>query len=61
MTTHYDCGGELIENQKQEYVCQQCGATIRASVVSRQAHFERVAESDGPLQEIAKAALEGVK
>jgi len=59
MTTHYDCGGELREQQKQEYVCQQCGATVRASVIRRQENFERVAESDGPLQEIAQVALEG--
>jgi DNA-directed RNA polymerase subunit RPC12/RpoP len=58
MPKHYNCGGRLEENGR-EYVCQSCGSTVRTSVIERQAHFERVADSDGPLQEIAQAALEG--
>jgi len=59
--THYNCGGQLKAKEYQnEWRCQRCEATVRDSVVSRQARFKRVAAGDGPLSDIAKAALEGV-
>lgn len=58
MPEHYDCGGELRQDGR-EYVCQSCGATVRASVIDRHDSFRRVAQSGGPLQEIAECALEG--
>jgi tRNA(Ile2) C34 agmatinyltransferase TiaS len=56
------CDGRLeAAEYAQEYTCARCGRTIRESVVSRMERFERVAEGDGPLAEIAAAALEGEK
>lgn len=60
MTEHYDCGGELVAQSEGAYACQQCGATVRASVVTRSTRFKRVAESNGPASEIATEALHGV-
>jgi len=45
----------------QDYKCTNCGRTIRESVCKRMGSFKRVAQSDGPLAEIAQAALEGQK
>lgn len=54
------CGGRLREtSDPQEYECQNCGRRIRESVCERMESFKRVAKSDGPLSEIAQAALEG--
>ena len=59
--THFDCGGELAPKEyQQEYVCQSCGAVVRASVIERHERFKRVAQQDSPLAEIATAALKGV-
>jgi len=59
--THFDCGGELAQKEYQkEYVCQSCGAAVRASVVDRHERFKRVAKQDSELTAIATAALEGV-
>lgn len=56
------CSGRLKEtSDPQTYECQSCGRRIRESVCKRIDSFERVAESDGPLAEIARAALEGEK
>lgn len=60
MATHYSCGGKLVEQGGGKYRCQKCGRLVRASVVNEHGSFKRVAESDGPLSEIATAALEGV-
>jgi uncharacterized Zn finger protein len=57
---HYSCGGKLVEQQNEEYRCQKCGRVVRASVVNEHGSFKRVAESDGPLSEIATVALGGV-
>lgn len=60
MTEHYNCGGALTEGTEPDaYVCEKCGATVRASVVDRQERFQRVAGRDSRLGEIATAALEG--
>jgi|AntRauTorcE11898_2_1112593.scaffolds.fasta_scaffold17655_4 ribosomal protein L37AE/L43A len=54
------CDGHLQESDDPgEYECQKCGRRLRESVVSRLESFKRVAESDGPLAEIAEVALEG--
>jgi|GEM_PF-4458387 len=54
------CEGRLNQcNDPQDYECSHCERCIRGSVVERMERFKRVAESDGPLSEIAQAALEG--
>jgi len=58
-TNHYDCGGDLEPLERQAYVCSKCGRTVRSSVIESHDSFRRVAESDGPLSDIAEAALEG--
>lgn len=60
MNEHYDCGGLLTESEAgTEYICSRCNAKVRASVVERQEPFERVAEGQSPLSDIAAAALRG--
>lgn len=53
------CDGRLKPTDHAEYECSECGCVIRESVCERLESFKRVAEGDGPLSEIAKAALEG--
>jgi hypothetical protein len=43
----------------EEYKCRSCNRLFRASVVDRIDSFKRVADSGGPLAEIADTALEG--
>ncbi|WP_436910324.1 hypothetical protein [Halosimplex marinum] len=55
-----DCGGRLKSTENpQVYECVKCGRQIRESVAERREAFERVADRDGALAEIARAALEG--
>jgi len=60
MTEHYNCGGTLVEQTPGNHVCKKCGNVVRTSVVNREESFRRVAESEGPATDIAKAALEGI-
>jgi len=54
------CNGELRQRENvEEYTCRSCKRLFRASVVDRIDSFKRVADSGGPLAEIAETALEG--
>ncbi|MCU4718379.1 hypothetical protein [Halapricum hydrolyticum] len=62
---NYDCpqcGGRLESLDVDAFECRKCGREIREVVVEGMDAFERVAEDDeNPLQEVAQAALEGVR